>query len=116
MLEILDDVDLIEVFNPRIAITEFNDEAVRFASKYRMIAGAGSDAHVPQGLGSVRIRMRDFDGPEEFLESLRDADIVRNPASLLYVQALKFLQTKALPPSARKASRERRVRRVARRN
>jgi hypothetical protein len=116
MLEILDDVDLIEVFNPRIAITEFNDEAVRFASKYRMIAGAGSDAHVPQGLGSVRIRMRDFDGPEEFLESLRDADIVRNPASLLYVQALKFLQTKALPPSARKASRERRVRRVARRS
>ncbi len=30
-------------------------------------------------------------------ESLRDADIVRNPASLLYVQALKFLQTKAMP-------------------
>ncbi len=116
MLEILDDVDLIEVFNPRIAITEFNDEAVRFASKYRMIAGAGSDAHVPQGLGSVRIRMRDFDGPAEFLESLRDADIVRNPASLLYVQALKFLQTKALPPSARKASKERRVRRAARRS
>ena len=29
-----------------------------------------------QGLGSVRIRMRDFDGPEEFLESLRDAEIV----------------------------------------
>ena len=28
----------------------------------------------PQGLGEVRIRMRDFDGPEEFLESLRDAD------------------------------------------
>ena len=35
-------------------------------------AGAGSDSHVAQGLGSVRVRMRDFDGPEEFLESLRD--------------------------------------------
>ena len=35
--------------------------------------------------------MRDFDGPEEFLESLREADIVRKPTSLLYVQALKFL-------------------------
>jgi hypothetical protein len=58
--------------------------------------------------------MRDFDGPEEFLESLRDADIIRNPASLLYVQALKFLQTKALPPAARKAARDRRVRRAAR--
>jgi glycosyltransferase involved in cell wall biosynthesis len=112
LLDVLDSVDAIEVFNPRVAITEFNDEAVRFAAKYRIPAGAGSDAHVPQGLGSVRIRMRDFDGPAEFLESLRDADIVRNPASLFYVQALKFLQTKALPESARRASRERRVRRA----
>jgi glycosyltransferase involved in cell wall biosynthesis len=112
LLGVLDDVDAIEVFNPRVAISEFNDEAVRFAAKYRIPAGAGSDAHVPQGLGSVRIRMRDFDGPEEFLQSLRDADIVRNPASLLYVQALKFLQTKALPGAARRASRDRRVRRA----
>ena len=112
LLDVLDDVDAIEVFNPRVAISEFNDEAVRFAAKYRIPAGAGSDAHVRQGLGSVRIRMHDFDGPEEFLESLRDADIVRNPASLLYVQALKFLQTKALPGAARRAARDRRVRRA----
>jgi hypothetical protein len=114
LLSVLDDVDAIEVFNPRVAITEFNEEAARFAAKYRLPAGAGSDAHVPQGLGSVRIRMRDFDGPEEFIESLRDADIVRNPASLLYVQALKFLQTKAMPAPARRAARDRRVRRALR--
>jgi hypothetical protein len=112
LLPVLDQIDAIEVFNPRVAISEFNDEAVRFAAKYRIPAGAGSDAHVPQGLGSVRIRMRDFNGPDEFLESLRDADIVRNPASLLYVQALKFLQTRALPAPARRAARDRRVRRA----
>jgi predicted metal-dependent phosphoesterase TrpH/glycosyltransferase involved in cell wall biosynthesis len=116
LLDVLDDIDLIEVFNPRVAIAEFNEEAVRFAAKYRMIAGAGSDAHVPQGLGSVRIRMHDFDGPEQFLESLRTADIIRNPASLLYVQALKFLQTKARTPARREAVRERRVRRAARKS
>jgi hypothetical protein len=116
LLEVIDDVDALEVFNARVAIPEFNDEALRFAAKYRLPAGAGSDAHVPQGLGSVRIRMRDFNGPGEFLQSLRDADIVRNPASLLYVQALKFLQTKALPAQARRASRERRVRRTARKS
>jgi glycosyltransferase involved in cell wall biosynthesis len=115
MLDVVEDVDAIEVFNPRIAIAEFNEEAVRFAAKYRITGGAGSDAHVPQGLGSVRIRMRAFDGPEEFLQSLRDADIIRNPASLLYVQALKFLQTKAMPSGARRASRERRVRRATHR-
>jgi predicted metal-dependent phosphoesterase TrpH/glycosyltransferase involved in cell wall biosynthesis len=112
LLDVLDEVDAIEVFNPRVAISEFNEEAVRFAAKYRIPAGAGSDAHVPQGLGSVRIQMRDFDGAHEFLQSLREADIVRNPASLLYVQALKFLQTKALPKPARKVARDRKVRRV----
>ena len=114
LLPILDDVDAIEVFNPRVAIGAFNEEAVRFAAKYRIVAGAGSDSHVAQGLGSVRIRMRDFDGPEEFMQSLRDAEIVTKPSSLIYVQALKFLQTKATPAAARRASRERRVRRATR--
>jgi glycosyltransferase involved in cell wall biosynthesis len=116
LMAVLDDVDAIEVFNPRVAIQEFNEEAARFAAKYRIPAGAGSDAHVAQGLGSVRIRMPDFDGPEEFMEALREADIVRTPASLLYVQALKFLQTRAVPRGARAASKERRVRRAARKS
>jgi hypothetical protein len=56
--------------------------------------------------------MRDFDGPQEFLQSLRDAEITTKPTSLIYVQALKFLQTRARPPAARRAVRERRVRRA----
>jgi predicted metal-dependent phosphoesterase TrpH/glycosyltransferase involved in cell wall biosynthesis len=94
LLEVVEDIDAIEVFNPRVAFAAFNDEAARFAAKYRIVAGAGSDSHVSQGLGSVKIKMRDFEGPEEFLESLRDADIVRKRQSLLYVQALKFIQTR----------------------
>jgi glycosyltransferase involved in cell wall biosynthesis len=94
MLDVVSDIDAIEVFNPRVAFSAFNEEAARFAAKYRIVAGAGSDSHVAQGLGSVKIRMRDFDGPEEFLESLREADIVRKRQSLLYVQALKFIQTR----------------------
>jgi predicted metal-dependent phosphoesterase TrpH len=101
LLKVIDDIDAIEVFNPRVAFSAFNEEAATFARKYRIVAGAGSDSHVTQGLGSVKIMMRDFDGPEEFLESLRDADIIRKKQSLLYVQALKFIQTKS--PSARKA-------------
>ena len=116
LLPVLGDVDAIEVFNPRIAFKPFNEEAVRFAAKYRIVAGAGSDSHVAAGLGSVRIRMRDFDGPDEFLESLRDADIIRKPTSLLYVQALKFLETRATPAPARRARRARRVRRAARKS
>jgi predicted metal-dependent phosphoesterase TrpH len=102
LLDVVEDIDAIEVFNPRVAFSAFNEEAERFAAKYRIVAGAGSDSHVPQGLGSVKIAMRDFDGPEEFLESLRDADIIRKRQSLLYVQALKFIQTKS--PSGRRST------------
>jgi predicted metal-dependent phosphoesterase TrpH len=114
LLAVVDEVDAIEIFNPRIAIAAWNEEAVRFAGKYRIPGGAGSDAHVAQGLGAVRIRMRDFDGPEEFLQSLREADITGRPSSLRYaqVQALKFLETRATPKAARAAARRRRVARA----
>ncbi len=93
LLEIVDEIDILEVFNPRVAFSAFNEEAVRFARKYGIVPGAGSDSHVAQGLGSVKIRLRDFEGPQEFLESMREADIVRKHKNLVYVQALKFLQT-----------------------
>lgn len=93
LLDIVEDIDIIEVFNPRVAMSSFNEEAKRFSAKYRIVAGAGSDSHVAQGLGSVMIRMHDFDGPEEFLESMRASDLVRLHKNLVYVQTLKFLQT-----------------------
>jgi predicted metal-dependent phosphoesterase TrpH len=110
LLKVVEDIDILEVFNARVAVPAFNEEAARFAAKYRVIAGAGSDSHVPQGLGSVKIRMRDFEGPKEFMESLRDADILRQRKSLVYLQSLKFLQTRARPGTARRAAQTRRSR------
>ena len=93
LLDIVEEIDFLEVFNPRVAISSFNEEAVRFSRKYRIIPGAGSDSHVAQGLGSVMTRLRDFDGPDEFREAMRDAEIVRKTKNMVYVQTLKFLQT-----------------------
>lgn len=102
LLKVVESIDVLEVFNARVAVPAFNEEAARFAAKYRVVAGAGSDSHVPQGLGSVKIRMRDFDGAEEFLGSLRDADILGRRKSLIYLQSLKFLQTRARPRMGRR--------------
>ena len=107
LLSIVDEIDLIEVFNPRVAFDAFNEEAVRFAGKYRIPAAAGSDAHVAQGLGTARVRMHDFDGPEEFMESLRTAEIHTTPTNYVYVQALKFLQTRGGSAGGRGARRGR---------
>jgi predicted metal-dependent phosphoesterase TrpH/glycosyltransferase involved in cell wall biosynthesis len=103
LLDMVEEIDLIEVFNPRVAITSFNEEAERFARKYNITPAAGSDNHVAQGLGSVRIRLHDFDGPEEFLESMRDAEITRRHKNLVYVQALKFLQTTGRPKAPKRS-------------
>ena len=102
LLDIVEDIDVLEVFNPRVAVTAFNEEAERFARKYRIVPGAGSDSHVAQGLGSVRVRIHDFEGPAEFLEAMRDADITRKHKNLVYVQALKLLQTKGRQRAAKR--------------
>ena len=103
LLEIVEEIDILEVFNPRVALTAFNDEAERFARKYRIVSGAGSDSHVAQGLGSVRVRIHDFEGPQEFLEAMRGADITRKHKNLVYVQALKFLQTTGRPKAPKRS-------------
>lgn len=103
LLDMVEEIDILEVFNPRVALTAFNEEAERFARKYRIVPGAGSDSHVAQALGSVRVRIHDFDGPAEFLEAMRDADITRKHKNLVYVQALKLLQTTGRPKAAKRS-------------
>ncbi len=102
LLDMVDEIDILEVFNPRVAYSGFNEEAERFAAKYRIVPGAGSDGHVAQALGSVRIRLHDFEGPEEFLEAMRSADIVRKHKNLVYVQALKWMQAASGQAGGRK--------------
>jgi len=83
-------IDVLEVYNARLLFEAYNEEALRFARKYGLQMGAGSDAHVLQGVGTGVLRMRAFEGPEEFLLSLRSAQVQRRPRSLLYLQSLKW--------------------------
>ena len=87
----LADIDVFESYNARLLFEGYNEEAARFARKYGLTVGAGSDAHVLQGVGTGALRMRRFDGPEEFLLSLRTATVLRRPKSLAYLQSLKWV-------------------------
>ena len=58
----LADIDVFEVYNARLLFEAYNDEALRFARKYNLTMGAGSDAHVLQGVGTGAVRMRAFEG------------------------------------------------------
>jgi predicted metal-dependent phosphoesterase TrpH len=87
----LGEIDVFEVYNSRLLFETYNDEALRFARKYNLVAGAGSDAHVLPGVGTGALRMRAFAGPEEFMLSLRTAEVLRRPKSLAYLQSLKWV-------------------------
>jgi hypothetical protein len=91
ILRHLAEIDVFEVYNARLLFEAYNDEALRFASKYNLTMGAGSDAHVLQGVGTGALRMRAFDGRDEFLVSLRTAQVLRRPKSLVYLQGLKWM-------------------------
>ncbi len=99
----LSEIDVLEVYNARLLFDAYNDEALRFARKYGLLQGSGSDAHVLQGVGTGGLRMRRFHGPEEFLLSLRTATVLRRPKSLAYLQSLKWVAQarERLAPSPR---------------
>jgi hypothetical protein len=87
----LADIDVFEAYNARLLFDAYNDEAARFAAKYNLTVGAGSDAHVLQGVGTGVVRLRRFEDKEEFLLALRTAQILPRPKSLAYLQGLKWI-------------------------
>jgi predicted metal-dependent phosphoesterase TrpH/glycosyltransferase involved in cell wall biosynthesis len=95
LLRHLDQIDILEVYNSRLLFDSFNDDALRFATKYNLIQAAGSDAHVLPGIGTAINRIPAFDGPEELLLAMRQSEILRRPKSLLYLQGLKWVQSVA---------------------
>jgi predicted metal-dependent phosphoesterase TrpH/glycosyltransferase involved in cell wall biosynthesis len=86
-------IDVIEIYNAKVALSSFNLSAERFAAKYNIVAGAGSDAHVLKALGTAMLRMPRFNDPQSFMAALWEADIIARRKSLLYLQSLKLLQT-----------------------
>jgi predicted metal-dependent phosphoesterase TrpH len=73
---VLPEVDIIEGFNARTTFRGDNERAVRFAQEHGLAVSAGSDAHSPGELGRAYVEMPNFDGPQEFLQALRQGRIV----------------------------------------
>lgn len=69
-------VDVMEVRNGKTSLEHLNREAAEYASAHGLLAGAGSDAHVPAALGAVYVEMPDFDGPGDFLAKLPEGEVV----------------------------------------
>jgi predicted metal-dependent phosphoesterase TrpH len=91
----LDEIDVFETANARLWLERDNRAAERFASEHRLPRGAGSDAHVPAGIGTGALRLPRFDTPASFLRALAEAEIVRRPRSMLRLQIEKRRRQRA---------------------
>jgi predicted metal-dependent phosphoesterase TrpH len=69
-------VDAIEVLNAKTSLPSLNRRAAEYAERFGLVAGAGSDAHVPNALGAAYVEMPDFDGPSDFLDKLRHGVVI----------------------------------------
>ena len=69
-------IDAVEVLNAKTSLSSLNQRAADFAAEFGIVAGAGSDGHVPDALGAAFVEMSDFDTPIEFLASLANADVI----------------------------------------
>jgi Glycosyltransferase Family 4 len=72
------EIDVHEVLTPASgAGARTGEEAAALARRLGVIGSAGSGAVDASGVGTACVELRDFHGPEDFLEALSDARLVR---------------------------------------
>jgi len=75
-LRIMNEVDVIEVFNSRTVYAADNERSRRMAEEHGKLMSAASDAHTPWEIGSAYVEMPAFEGPGDFLVALGKGAIV----------------------------------------
>jgi predicted metal-dependent phosphoesterase TrpH len=79
-MEVLDYVDIMEVFNAKLNLPIFNAVAAKFAFDYGKTGAAGSDAHYLEAIDVCTNEMAPFSTPQEFLNSLHTARLTTRRA------------------------------------
>ena len=79
---IADDIDVVEVINPR-STDRHNQQAAELALTLGVPAAGGSDAHAAGDIGSVHMEVSPFSDRASFLASLSEARIVSGRNRLL---------------------------------
>jgi len=81
--ELVEQIDIIEVFNARSPLLWPPTKAQTFAKKYDIPEIAGSDAHTLNEIGNTYVEMTEFNSRDDFLQALRKGKIHRHRSSLL---------------------------------
>jgi predicted metal-dependent phosphoesterase TrpH len=74
--EIVNQIDIIEVFNSRTVFPQHSAKALAFAIKHGITKSAGSDAHTINEVGNAYVEMPEFNGKDDFLKALEKGKII----------------------------------------
>ena len=77
-------IDIIEVFNSRCPLEEFNAKAAAFAGRQKILQACGSDSHFLFEFGSTYNEVPDFDigSPKEFIQAMGSARMATKKATV----------------------------------
>jgi predicted metal-dependent phosphoesterase TrpH len=92
--DIADLIDVVEVFNSR-SEAKANQRAQDLCDTLGVAAGAGSDSHTLDTIGSAYLEMEDFTDAGDFLEKLRRAKIVTGKNRLVLMAQARLRRTMA---------------------
>lgn len=92
--EVLSQVDIIETFNSRTPFSDSNARAWKLAKEQGKAASAGSDAHTLGEIGQAYVEMPEFDGPDDFLNSLAQGKIFGQKSGYLAHLASTWARTR----------------------
>ena len=81
--ELVEKIDMIEVFNARSLLRRYSMKAQALASKYGIPGTAGSDAHTLREIGNTYVEMPKFNGKNDFPQALRKGKIHSHQSNLL---------------------------------
>ncbi|MGB9595199.1 MAG: PHP-associated domain-containing protein [Candidatus Poribacteria bacterium] len=91
--EIIDDVDIIEVFNSRNAFSYSNKKAYKLAKEKGLAIGVGSDAHSGLELGKAYVLVEQFSDAKDFLSKLHYAELYTKKTPVVFNLINKIYKT-----------------------
>ena len=90
--QILDDIDMIEVFNARNMFNRPDRKLLNLSRKLGVVPVVSSDAHLSCEIGRATMVMESYSGPEDFLDKLRKARCFTRKSPLWVHAATKFIR------------------------
>ncbi len=93
--QVIDSIDMIEVFNARNMLNRPDRKLLNFSRKLGVIPIVSSDAHLACEIGRATMVMENYESPDDFLGKLREARCFTRKSPLWVHAATKLIRLRS---------------------